>query len=60
MTTDAAELLGIRNKKGSIENGYDADIVAFSNNPLNDIENINSIKFVMKKGNVIINFTKKK
>lgn len=51
MTSNAAELLGLHSKKGKIEIGFDADLVAFSKNPLEDIENIRSVYTVIKKGN---------
>ncbi|WP_417882510.1 amidohydrolase family protein [Xanthomarina gelatinilytica] len=50
MTIDAAELLGVENTVGKIEIGYDADIVAFKSNPLEDIENISLVKLVIKQG----------
>lgn len=53
MTSNAAELLGIDASVGKLQENYTADIVAFEENPLDDIENIKSIHFVMKKGNVV-------
>lgn len=40
MTIDAAELMGVESTVGRIEIGFDANIVAFNSNPLEDIENI--------------------
>ncbi len=37
ITINAAEILGIDNRVGSIEQGKDADLVVFSSNPLRDI-----------------------
>ena len=37
ITINAAEVLGIDNRVGSIEQGKDADLVVFSSNPLRDI-----------------------
>lgn len=53
MTSNAAELLGIENSRGRISKNFTADIVAFSDNPLDDIENIKKISFVMKEGTII-------
>ena len=53
MTSNAAELMGIENSRGKIEENYFADIVAFKENPLVDIENIKSVHFVMKGGNIV-------
>ena len=52
MTSNAAELLGADAELGKIQEGYVADIVAFSKNPLEDIENIKSVHFVMKTGRI--------
>jgi imidazolonepropionase-like amidohydrolase len=53
MTTDAAELLRVRHERGAISTGQFADIVATPGNPLNDIQQLRSIHFVMKEGRVI-------
>lgn len=55
MTSNAAELLGIDSNRGKIQADYFADIVAFKTNPLDDIEHIKSVHFVMKEGRVIRN-----
>jgi imidazolonepropionase-like amidohydrolase len=49
-TKKAAEFANILDKTGTIEPGKDADLIAVSGNPLNDIETLSKIVFVMKEG----------
>jgi len=53
MTTNAAELLRINKTRGSIGVGLSADIVATPANPLEDIEGLRKIDFVMKDGKIV-------
>jgi imidazolonepropionase-like amidohydrolase len=53
MTTDAAELLRVNKARGSISQGLSADIVATPANPLDDIEGLRKIDFVMKDGKIV-------
>jgi imidazolonepropionase-like amidohydrolase len=53
MTTNAAELLRINKTRGSIAEGLSADIVATAANPLEDIESLRKIDFVMKDGKIV-------
>ena len=53
MTINAAELLGLENSRGVLEKSYYADIIALKNNPLDNIDAIKTIQFVMKEGKVI-------
>jgi imidazolonepropionase-like amidohydrolase len=53
MTTNAAELLRIQHRRGAIASGQFADIVATTGSPLDDIQELRSIHFVMKEGRVI-------
>jgi imidazolonepropionase-like amidohydrolase len=53
MTIYAAELLGIEKSRGLIEKSYWADIIALRNNPIEDIEAVKNVHFVMKEGKVI-------
>jgi len=55
MTINAAELLGIDKERGILEASYFADIIAVKNNPLNDMEAIKTVHFVMKEGEIIRN-----
>ncbi len=54
-TAVAAELLGWRDKAGTIEAGKWADLVAVSGDPLKDITEVERVKFVMKAGTVYKN-----
>src|ERR1700752_1786259 len=49
-TSNAARLLGWDKDLGSLTRGKWADIVAVSGNPLQDIENMQKVVFVMKNG----------
>jgi imidazolonepropionase-like amidohydrolase len=53
MTTHAAELFRIQNERGSITPGYFADIIATAENPLDNIQALQTVLFVMKDGKVI-------
>jgi imidazolonepropionase-like amidohydrolase len=52
-TVHAAELIGIQDKAGSIQPGKWADIIAIEGNPLEQIEAMLRIKWVMKGGEVL-------
>ena len=52
-TINTAELFGV-NDIGRIEEGYIADIVGTSGNPLDDITLLESVIFVMKEGEIIL------
>jgi imidazolonepropionase-like amidohydrolase len=54
-TANAAELLGWEDRVGAIEAGKFADILAVSGDPLQDITELQRVKFVMKGGAVIKN-----
>ena len=53
MTTDAAELLRVNKVRGTIAEHLSADLVAMPANPLDDIENLRKIDFVMKDGKIV-------
>lgn len=53
MTTNAAELLGVESTRGVLEKAYYADIIALKNNPLENIDAIKTVHFVMKEGKVV-------
>jgi imidazolonepropionase-like amidohydrolase len=49
-TMNAADLLGISDRLGSIEKGKIADIIAVNGDPLKDIKVLSLMSFVMKEG----------
>ncbi|MEO5577832.1 MAG: amidohydrolase family protein [Sphingomicrobium sp.] len=51
-TVDAAELLGITAKAGTIEPGKDADIIAVDGDPIDNVRLLEQVGFVMKSGRV--------
>lgn len=51
-TSNAADLLGKSNLLGSLQPGKDADVIAVSGNPLEDIRLLENVKFVMKEGKI--------
>jgi imidazolonepropionase-like amidohydrolase len=53
MTTNAAELLRVSKERGAIATGQFADIIAMPANPLQEIESLRKVNFVMKDGKVI-------
>jgi imidazolonepropionase-like amidohydrolase len=48
----AAELLGMQDEVGSIEPGKFADIVAVPSDPMQDIQQLEKVDFVMKGGTI--------
>lgn len=55
MTASAAELLGWQDRVGTIEPNKFADLIAVAGDPLQDISELERVKFVMKGGKVIKN-----
>jgi imidazolonepropionase-like amidohydrolase len=51
-TVNAADLIGVSSKVGSIKPGKYADIVAVQGDPLKDVRVLEKISFVMKEGQV--------
>lgn len=51
-TSVAAEFLDITDRHGSLEAGKQADIIAVSGNPLDDIRAMENVTFVMKGGRI--------
>jgi imidazolonepropionase-like amidohydrolase len=54
-TITAAELMRVDKELGSIEVGKTADIVAVTENPLDNISTLRSVPFVMKEGRIVKN-----
>ena len=54
-TVNAAKLLRVEDELGQIAPGFHADIVAFDNNPLEDVTVLERPNFVMKAGSVFRN-----
>ena len=54
-TRNAAELLGMQNRIGTLGAGKLADIIAVPGDPLKDVRVLEHAKFVMKGGEVIVN-----
>ncbi len=52
-TINAATGFGIHDKVGSIENGKYADMLLLTKNPLESIQNLNSIEYIFKNGKQI-------
>jgi len=52
-TLSSAELLGVEDRLGSLEEGKIADLIAVTGNPLEDISTLTRVSFVMKDGVVI-------
>jgi imidazolonepropionase-like amidohydrolase len=49
-TLDAATLLGRSDRLGTLEAGKDADIIAVAVSPLDDVTQLEKIRFVMRRG----------
>jgi imidazolonepropionase-like amidohydrolase len=52
-TVVAAELFGIEDADGTIKAGNKADIIAVQGNPLDDIESLEDVVYVIKSGQVV-------
>jgi imidazolonepropionase-like amidohydrolase len=52
MTLNAARLLGVDRERGAIKPGLAADIIAMPENPLDNIQAVRKVSFVMKDGKV--------
>ena len=52
LTTNPAKVLGVEKMRGWIKPGYRADIVAVKDNPLEKIETVKDVVFVMRNGKI--------
>lgn len=52
LTTNAAKLLGVEKTRGWLKEGMRADIIAVKDNPLENIETVKNVVFVMRNGKV--------
>lgn len=57
-TSVAAESLGLASEIGAIAGGMEADLIATSGSPLDDITNVRKVVFVMKGGKVYKNIAR--
>jgi imidazolonepropionase-like amidohydrolase len=55
VTTYGAEMLGWQDRLGAIEPGKLADMIAVAGDPIDDISELERVRFVMKDGQVIKN-----
>ena len=53
MTTNAASLLGVEKQRGAIKEGLYADMIATPENPLDNIQTLKKVSFVMKNGRIV-------
>ena len=54
-TISGAELLGIASKTGSLQAGFEADLIAVDGNPLEHIWVLQSPLLIMSNGQVVLN-----
>ncbi len=52
LTTNAARLLGVEKERGALRVGMKADIIASAANPLERIDTLKAVTFVMKNGTI--------
>jgi imidazolonepropionase-like amidohydrolase len=53
MTTDAVRLLGVDAQRGALKAGMAADFIATPGNPLDDIQTLKKVIFVIKNGQIV-------
>ena len=54
-TVNASRLLGMEKDLGTLEAGKFADLIAVAGNPVEDITELQRVKFVMKDGQIVVN-----
>ena len=52
LTINAAELLGVDKERGVTQPGFKADLIATRGNPLDDMDSLRHVVFVMKDGGI--------
>jgi imidazolonepropionase-like amidohydrolase len=55
MIPNAVRLLGVDDERGAIRPGLAADIIATPDNPLDNVQTLKNVFFVMKDGAIIRN-----
>lgn len=53
MTVNAARLIGVDKERGFLKPGFHADIIATPENPIDNIDTLRSVQFVMKDGFIV-------
>jgi imidazolonepropionase-like amidohydrolase len=53
-TRTSAEVCEVSDRRGTVEIGKAADLLAVDSNPLDDIENVRDVKLVMKDGQIVV------
>ena len=53
MTSNAARLLGVEKERGAVRAGLAADLIATADDPLQRIETLKAVTFVMKDGRIV-------
>ena len=52
ITINAADVIGVKSETGSLEPGKSADIIALDENPLDSVQALRQVSFVMKAGTI--------
>ena len=52
LTTNAAKLLGVEKERGVLSQGMAADLIATADNPLDNIQALKNVTFVMRDGKI--------
>ena len=52
LTTNAAKVIGVEKSRGRLKPGFRADIIAVRDNPLEKIETVKDVVFVMRNGKI--------
>ncbi|HVM76491.1 MAG TPA: amidohydrolase family protein [Candidatus Saccharimonadales bacterium] len=56
-TINAADLIGWKDRVGTLEQGHLADVIAVRGNPLENVKILETVSFVMKGGEIVRNDT---